>query len=254
MMPPTIDQWTSSIDVPSLLSFHTSNVGSDIDRLSAVIAPPHARLSILTPPVIVANAHTRFRLNTEDGAVVRIVMPSAPVGQMGRFNPAHGAFCQCTACMGRWLHDDASVRPCGCLHDPPLDASTPIDAHDVQRHHFRHFIDDVDRLLRTQIVADPEPIGFGGLSIRHAEAILIRTFQLRDAYDDPRVDVMECRAKYGRDIPIYNADRACEIRDGQCCRVHLEYVGPRFFRCHSYWNKWRAVGVYVEPMARQKRR
>ena len=126
-----------------------------------------------------------------------------------------------------------------------------MDDDSVQQHHFRHFIDDVDRLLRTKMFADSEPIGLGGLSVRRAEVILKRTFETVSTgeYDDLRIDVMECRAKYGRDIPIHNAD---EIRSGQRCRVRLEYMGPRFLRCSSYWNKWMAVGVYVEPNGRTK--
>jgi hypothetical protein len=123
----------------------------------------------------------------------------------------------------------------------------------VQQHHFRHFIDDVDRLLRAKMFADSEPIGLGGLSLRRAEVILKRTFEtVACEFDDSRIDVMECRAKYGQDIPIYNADEMCQIRSGQRCRVHLEYMGPRFFRCNSYWNKWRAIGVYVEPNGPKK--
>jgi hypothetical protein len=118
------------------------------------------------------------------------------------------------------------------------------------------------------------------------------------------LDVMECRTKYGQDIPIYNANEMCKIRSGQRCRVRLEYMGPRFLRCSlgvchssphfdkpafsripkncepeivvemfeefvkrqvcqnwggvahawcsSYWNKWRAVGVCVEPNGPEK--
>ena len=248
-----IDEWTRPIDVQSLLSFQTSNSGSNSERLKAVITPPYGHLSIVTPPMrVLYDANTRFRLNPQDGALIQLAMPSAQVEPRKRFNPSHGAFCQCTSCTGRWLHDDESVRPCGCsyesLVDSLLDVSTAVDD-DVQQHHFRHFIDDVDRLLRTKMFADSEPIGLGGLSVRRAEVILKRTFETvtTGEYDDLRIDVMECRAKYGQDIPIYNADETCKIRSGQRCRVRLEYMGPRFLRCSSYWNKWRAVGVYVEP-------
>ena len=124
----------------------------------------------------------------------------------------------------------------------------------MQQHHFRHFIDDVDRLLRAKIFADSEPIGLGGLSLRRAEVILKRTFETvtYGKCDDLRIDVMECRAKYGQDIPIYNADEMCNLRSGQICRVRLDYMGPRFFRFGPYWNKWRAVGVYVEPNGPKK--
>ena len=257
-----IDEWTRPVDVPSLLSFQTSNCGNNSERLKAVIAHPYGHLSIITPPMAVLyDAKTRFRLNTEDGALIQLAMPSAQVDHRTRFNPSHGAFCQCTSCTGRWLHDDESVRPCGCAYvslvdspvHSPLDVSPAVDDA-VQQHHFRHFIDDVDRLLRAKMFADSEPIGIGGLSLRRAEVILKRTFETVACgeFDDSHIDVMECRAKYGQDIPIYNADEMCQIRSGQRCRVHLEYMGPRFFRCNSFWNKWRAIGAYVEPNGPKK--
>jgi hypothetical protein len=251
-----IDEWTRPIDVQSLLSFHTSNRGSNAERLKAVIAHPYGHLSIITPPMTIYDANTRFRLNTEYGALIKLGMPSAQVDQRKRFNPSHGAFCQCTSCTGRWLHDDESVRPCGCSYEPLVDSLldvSPAMNDAVQQHHFRHFIDDVDRLLRTKIFADSEPIGLGGLSVYRSEVILKRTFESVTSGECGDLDVMECRAEYGQDIPIYNADEMGKIRSGQRCRVRLEYMGPRFLRCSSYWNKWRAVGVYVEPNGQKKR-
>ena len=61
-----IDEWTQPINVQSLLSFHTSNRGSHMDRLKAVIAHPYEHLSIITPPMTIYDANTSFRLNTTD--------------------------------------------------------------------------------------------------------------------------------------------------------------------------------------------
>ena len=248
-------QWTTSVDVPSLLSFHTSNTGRKADRLTAVVAPPHDRLRVLTPPMLLYAVRPRFALHTDEGASLQLAMPcAAREDARPRWNPSHGAFCVCTSCAHLWRNLDETVRPCGCQYDASWAAADAVDEH-VQQHHFRHFVDDVDRCLRDRVVADSHSpsgaIGFGFLTNYRGESTIRRAFQTVYGHDWQVLDRMVCHAAYGADIPVYDADgEACAAFD-PCKRhplrgrVHLEYLGPRFAHGSFFWNKWRVVGMQL---------
>jgi hypothetical protein len=121
---------------------------------------------------------------------------------------------------------------------------------DEYQMNFRKLIEDIDNLLREHIVLFPDAIRHFAIDSQQAGRLMQRQFN-RFYDDQTNQDIMRCKAKLFRDIPVCDfhgrrIPNVRELRKGQKCRVHLVYNGPSNKIWGPFRNNWTISCLYLD--------